>query len=449
MAVDPRLQLLLEQLEIVLALLERPVVQAQLGALAVALLLAWPAAALLRRLEQRWLAGWRARLDDARGQRWQRWLAALEQLFYPLAALLLLAAAIGVLRGMERPFGLISGSIGLFLLLLVYRLLVAGLYALFNERRARAYDVRILAPIFVWLVLGILVSRVIELSVLAQIELFTLFETRVTLGRLVVTLVVVYLSLVLAWVLQDVLRRVVMPYTAADQGVTNTVLTLSRYVFILIGILFAIGTLGVDLSTLALIGGGLSIGIGIGLQQIISNFISGIVLLFEQSLRPGDVIEINDEIGVVEKLNIRSTLVRTNDNVELVVPNEQFFTSQVRTFTRTDSLVRVNLSLGVGYNSDPKQVRDILMETAVKHGLVRSEPPPAVFFSGFGDSSLDFRLAVWIDQPQRAPRVRSDLYFMIWEAFARHNIEIPFPQRDLNLRGGWREVFGEEGARDA
>jgi small-conductance mechanosensitive channel len=125
--------------------------------------------------------------------------------------------------------------------------------------------------------------------------------------------------------------------------------------------------------------------------------------------------------------------------VEVVVPNEQFFTTQVTTFTRSDHLTRINLTLGVSYQSDPKQVREILMETAVKHGLVRKEPPPVVFFNGFGDSSLDFRLAVWIDQPKRAPRVRSDLYFMIWEAFERYNIEIPYPQRDLHLRTGWQQ----------
>ncbi|GJM40206.1 MAG: hypothetical protein DHS20C20_04880 [Ardenticatenaceae bacterium] len=438
METNPRLQLIFEQLEIILVLLERPIVQQQLMVLAVTLLLAGLTSIGWRRFMRRGSLSWRLRAPQERSHFLQRGLAAVEQLHFPLAALLLLQVAIWVLRGLERPFGLLSGTIGLLLVFLLYRLLGAILYASFDQPRARTYDRRILAPIFVWLLLSILVSRFVELSTLAQIELFMLFETTVTLGRLMLTAVVIYLSLVLAWVLQDLLRRVVIPYTNANVGVTNSVLTLSRYMFILIGILVAIGTLGVDLSTLALIGGGLSIGIGIGLQQIVSNFMSGIVLLFEQSLRPGDVIELNGEIGVVEKLNIRSTIIRTNDNVEVVVPNEQFFTTQVTTFTRSDNLTRINLTLGVSYQSDPKQVREILMETAVKHGLVRKEPPPVVFFNGFGDSSLDFRLAVWIDQPKRAPRVRSDLYFMIWEAFERYNIEIPYPQRDLHLRSGWQ-----------
>ncbi len=441
MARDPRLQLILEQFEIILILLERPVVQQQLALLGLVLLLAWLVAAGLRQLVRQGVPSWHRRLGEQRSQRLQRGLTAVAQLYYPAAALLLLQVTIWILQGLERPFGLLDGATGLVLVLLLYRLLGAALYASFAEPRARTYDRRILTPLYFWLLLSILVSGFVELTVLAQIELFTLFETTVTLGRLVLTTVVIYLVLVLAWLLQDLLRKVVIPYTNADVGVTNSVLTLSRYTFILIGILVVISTLGVDLSTLALIGGGLSIGIGIGLQQIVSNFMSGIVLLFEQSLRPGDVIELNGEIGVVEKLNIRSTIIRTNDNVEVVVPNEQFFTTQVTTFTRSDNLTRINLTLGVSYSSDPKEVRELLMETAVKHGLVRKDPPPTVYFNGFGESSLEFRLAVWIDQPKRAPRVRSDLFFMIWETFERHDINIPFPQRDLHLRDGWQDLL--------
>ena len=441
MARDPRLQLILEQFEIILILLERPVVQQQLALLGLVLLLAWLVAAGLRQLVRQGVPSWHRRLGEQRSQRLQRGLTAVAQLYYPAAALLLLQVTIWILQGLERPFGLLDGATGLVLVLLLYRLLGAALYASFAEPRARTYDRRILTPLYFWLLLSILVSGFVELTVLAQIELFTLFETTVTLGRLVLTAVVIYLVLVLAWLLQDLLRKVVIPYTNADVGVTNSVLTLSRYTFILIGILVVISTLGVDLSTLALIGGGLSIGIGIGLQQIVSNFMSGIVLLFEQSLRPGDVIELNGEIGVVEKLNIRSTIIRTNDTVEVVVPNEQFFTTQVTTFTRSDNLTRINLTLGVSYSSDPKEVRELLMETAVKHGLVRKDPPPTVYFNGFGESSLEFRLAVWIDQPKRAPRVRSDLFFMIWETFERHDINIPFPQRDLHLRDGWQDLL--------
>lgn len=198
-----------------------------------------------------------------------------------------------------------------------------------------------------------------------------------------------------------------------------------------------LNTLGLDLSTFALIGGGLSVGIGFGLQQIVANFISGILLLFEQSLRPGDVIEINDQLGTVEKLSVRATVVRTNDNIEMIIPNEQFLTNSVTTYTKTSRLVRISVQLGVGYDSDPHLVRRVLLETAVLHELVEQNPAPAVFLTAFGDSSLNFRLAVWTRQPRQIPRIRSDLFFLIWDAFQQHNITIPFPQRDLNLGSGW------------
>ena len=183
-----------------------------------------------------------------------------------------------------------------------------------------------------------------------------------------------------------------------------------------------------------------SIGIGIGLQRIVANFISGIVLLFEQSLRPGDVIDINGEIGTVGRLNIRSTVVRTLNNVEVIVPNENFVIKQVTTYTKSNQNVRLLLPVGVSYDADPREVKRVVIEAATKHGLVLDDPEPMLLFRGYGNSSLDFDLAVWIDQPQRAMFVRSDLYYMVFDALGRHDIEIPFPQRDLNLKRGWEQL---------
>jgi small-conductance mechanosensitive channel len=146
------------------------------------------------------------------------------------------------------------------------------------------------------------------------------------------------------------------------------------------------------------------------------------------------VIDINGEIGTVEQLNIRATVVRTRNNVEVIVPNEIFVTTQVKTYTKSTRETRILLPIGVSYNEDPKEVRRVVLETAVRHGLILKEPEPALLFRGFGDSSLNFDLAVWIDQPQHTMRVRSDLYYMIFETLKSHGIVIPFPQRDLHLK---------------
>jgi len=209
-------------------------------------------------------------------------------------------------------------------------------------------------------------------------------------------------------------------------------------------------TLGFDLTTLAFISGGLSVGIGFGLQEIVANFISGILLLFEQSLRPGDIVTVEGEMGEVKNLSIRATTVSTFDNVELVVPNQRFLTSTVRTYTKSNRLTRVLIYVGVSYNSDTKAVRDILLAEAERHNLVQEKPEPAVHFMGFGDFSLDFRLAVWVDDPLLMLSVASDLRFMILKALAEHNIEIPFPQRDLHLKSGvpWEIFNGHSSNRE-
>ncbi|MEZ4615824.1 MAG: mechanosensitive ion channel [Caldilineaceae bacterium] len=149
-----------------------------------------------------------------------------------------------------------------------------------------------------------------------------------------------------------------------------TVLTVSHYLIVAVGTISAIGALGFNLSALALIGGGLSVGIGFGLQELVANFISGILLLFERTVRPGDVIEVNGQRGVVDKLRMRATVIRTLDNTEVFVPNKNLLTSAFVAYTQTDRIVRRTVRVGVSYESDPTEVRDILLEVAARHGLV-------------------------------------------------------------------------------
>lgn len=155
-------------------------------------------------------------------------------------------------------------------------------------------------------------------------------------------------------------------------------------------------------------------------------------------------------MGEVKNLSIRATTISTFDNVELIVPNQRFLTSTVRTYTKSNRLIRVLIPIGVSYNSDPKVVRDLLLAEVQRHNLVQAQPEPAVHFMGFGDSSLDFRLAVWVDDPLLMLGVASDLRFMIFKALAEHNIEIPFPQRDLHIRSSvpWETSNGQS-ARDS
>jgi small-conductance mechanosensitive channel len=193
--------------------------------------------------------------------------------------------------------------------------------------------------------------------------------------------------------------------------------------------------LGLNLNSLVVVGGALGIGVGLGLQAIVSNFVAGLILLLEQPIKLGDRIEVGNTYGDVVRLRARSTWIRTNDNVVVIVPNSEFINQSVTNWTATDRQVRISLPLGTSYDSDPKKVREVILKVASTHADVLPDPPPEVIFTDFGDSSLNFQLRVWtIQQVQSPARLKSDLYFAIFEAFRIEKIEIPFPQRDLHLR---------------
>jgi len=209
----------------------------------------------------------------------------------------------------------------------------------------------------------------------------------------------------------------------------------ATYLFFLGGMFIGLQSLGVNLSSLVVFGGAVGVGVGLGLQNIVSNFVAGLVLLVEQPIRIGDRVEVSDTLGDVVKIAARSTWIRTNENVVIIVPNSDFINTAVTNWTANDPNVRIGIDVGVGYGSDPAVVRSILLEEAERHPQVLKDPKPDVVFTGYGDSSLDFVLRVWTSERAHTPVVlKSDLYFALFKRFAESGIELPFPQRDLHLR---------------
>jgi potassium efflux system protein len=182
------------------------------------------------------------------------------------------------------------------------------------------------------------------------------------------------------------------------------------------------------------------VGIGFGLKEVISNFVSGIFLIFEGALKPDDVISINNEMSQVKKFGIRATTVQViKDNSEKIIPNQVFFTEEVTTFTGSDNLMYRSVVVGANYNCDPQQVIRVLLEVADNNSNILTYPRPVVFALEFGDSSINFELKFWIDDPLIGKRVISSLICDIWKAFKKNHIEIPYPQRDLHLINGIQE----------
>lgn len=204
----------------------------------------------------------------------------------------------------------------------------------------------------------------------------------------------------------------------------------------LVAFLIGLDMMGIQLTALAVFGGALGIGLGFGLQKITSNFVSGIILLFEKTINQDDLIELHDGFtGFVRRINARFTLLETFDGKEIMIPNEDFITSQVINWTYSNKKARVEITVGVAYGSDLDKTQALILEAAREHPRCMSTPEPACYLNNFGESSIDFVLYFWVgDVTEGRMRPRSEVMFSIWRKFRDAGIEIPFPQRDVHIR---------------
>lgn len=273
-----------------------------------------------------------------------------------------------------------------------------------------------------------------ELVRLFSTPMFEIGNNRYSLS-LILTLVVI--SAGVFWVskaVSNLINRRLLVRLGFDRGSRAVVTTLIRYLLTAIGFVIVLQTAGVNLSSLTLFAGVLGIGLGFGLQNLASNFISGITLLIEQPIRVGDFIEIDKLLGTVENISIRSTTVRTLDGVFVIVPNIRFVENNIINWSYRDPRCRLHIPVGVAYDSDTLIVTEALLAAARKDAKVLPDPPPRVWFKGFGDSAMHFELLVWTNQPTESEPIKSSLYFGIDREFRHRHIEVPFPQQDLHIR---------------
>ncbi len=263
-----------------------------------------------------------------------------------------------------------------------------------------------------------------------------------TLARIFYAFVIVFGIYILSKYLQWVLRRQVLQAFQIERHTQFIILRFIHFTLIITGVFIALSAVGVSFTSLAIIFGGLSIGIGFGLQNIASNLISGFILIFERPIKIGDMVEVTDVnvFGRVSSINLRSTVINSVDAKEIIVPNSQLVTESVHNLTHDNNLFRIRVAVGVSYSSDVQLVKRALIEAAHEHPEVIKEPgatmenvtPPFVRFVNFGNSSLDFELLAWIPDSFQRFDIASDLHFTIWEKFAEYRIKIPFPQRDVH-----------------
>ena len=262
-------------------------------------------------------------------------------------------------------------------------------------------------------------------------------ETRVTALSLLKGIVVILLLIPITMWMLHLSERRVQTMKNVSPALQMLIVKVLKALLVVAAILFGISSVGVDLSALAVFGGAVGLGLGFGFQKVISNLISGVILLSDRSIKPGDVIEVDQTYGWINKLSARYVSVITRDGMEHLIPNETLITEKVINWSFSDDHVRVRIPFGVSYNSDVHLVMRLAIEAGkTASSRVMPEREPVCWLLGFGDSSVDFELRVWIRDPANGlNNLRSAVYVRLWERFQEHDIEIPFPQRDLRLRG--------------
>lgn len=386
-------------------------------------------------------------------------LTWLRSIGWLMAALIVIA----LLAGYARLADFLAERliVAVLVLGLVY-LLAVGVDALFTETftadsmRGRAVAASLGLPPRRMALVGALLSGAIRLALLLLAVVFvigpsettatdlvgtlralpfviTVGEAQISLQAVFAAFVVLAVGIVLTRGAKRWLDTEILPRTELESSLRLSVGMIFGYVGIIATISLALAALGIDLQKIALVAGALSVGIGFGLQSIVSNFVSGLILLTERPIRVGDWIVAKGEEGFVRRIRVRATEVETFDRASVIIPNSDLISGVVKNWTHADLLGRITVKVGVSYDSDPEAVRDVLLAVAAEHPAVLRDPPPRVFFMAFGDSALEFELRCIVNDVQQALRVRSELNFAVLAQFRRAGIQIPFPQRDVHI----------------
>ncbi len=272
------------------------------------------------------------------------------------------------------------------------------------------------------------------LNEILNYTLFSVNQTPITISSILILFLLLTVFIIVGIITRRMLSRRLFKRFKIDEGTGYTLSRISQYIIITIGVLISFEFVGIDLSSLTVIIGLLSVGIGFGLQNITANFISGLIILFERPISVGDRVMVSDIEGDIMEINIRSTMVRTVNNISIIVPNSEFVSKDVVNYSHGDPTYRLDVKVGVAYGSDLDNVLKALQEVADNNDRVLKKPAPAVHLTEFGDSSWNMQLRTWIGDVKDYPEIRNELNQAIVRTFRKYNVEIPFPQRDLHLR---------------
>lgn len=427
MTIDPALTPFADVLVTLLIYIGRPDVQRQILIFGLSL----AAAGLLLRAGRR--AGrplLRRRGADQAARGWRLLLSRAfriaRNVAFPALSIAIVLAISAILSANDHLTGLLGKLIRPLVTILFYRAGVSLLELFANPARARHYHYRLLLPLTCVVVFLQAAGSLVDLDRLSQVVILRIGTGAVTVGALFTATVGIYFWVAFLLAAEEALQTVLTRHSTdqAEAGNTRAVLTLIRYVLTIAGIAAALTALQLDPATLTALTAGLSVGVGFGMQVLFNNLISGLMILTEGALRPGDIIEVNGQVCVVDKVSIRATRVRLQNNVEMVIPNQVFFTSAITTYTGTDRIVRDVLTIAVSHDSAPDLVLGILLATAQAHREVMTAPAPAADVREVNATGVVYRLSYAVSDPLRMGAIKGELYRKVWEAFSEAKIQI-------------------------
>lgn len=391
----------------------------------------WQACALLACLGLAMLIarGWRRRFEEGAG----RISDAGARLAFPLSGMVLVAAA----RLALKPFihvNLLKVAMPLLGSMALVRSVVFVLRQAFPKAAwLTAWERIIAAVVWGWLALYITDLAPYVIEALEQVQ-FKIGQQAVDLWMILRGVVTIFLTVVLALWIAGVIEARLMQVESLDGNLRIVGVRVAKAVLTVVAILISLSLVGIDMTALSVFTGALGVGLGFGLQKIASNYVSGFIILLDRSIRIGNIVQVGADSGEVTQITTRYTVLKHPGGVEYIVPNETLIGGVVQNQTFSDTRIRLVTTVGVAYDTDLDLAVRLMTSVAAAHERVLVDPPPKVFLSRFGDSSLDLELGFWITDPEGGKgNVLSDINFGVWRAFKENNIVIPFPQREIRI----------------
>ncbi len=390
----------------------------------VVIVFAFVAAWLVARKAEKWPLAW---LEANNSKRVWQIALGLMPLFQPVIWLILLWLLLSAGEVLVWPRRLLSLAANLVTAWVIIRLLTSFIGASVGSRAL---------ALCIWLIAALNILGMLEqAAAILDGASLQLGEFRLSALAAITGLFTLAILLWLAQLLSRFLQRKISEISNLTPSIKILLNNLVKITLLTIAVIAALGAVGIDLSAFALFGGALGVGVGFGLQKVVSNFVSGIILLLDRSVKPGDVIVIGETYGSVKTLGARFTAVITRDGAEHLIPNEDLITQRVENWTHSHRLVRLRQPIGISYDSDVRKAIKLIIEAASETDRVLAEPESKCHLIGFGDSSVNLELRFWIRDPSNGvTNVKSDIFLKIWDKFHAHGIAIPFPQLELHVR---------------